>query len=224
MPYLLCLETSGDICSVALSKGDLLICEVNSTKDFSHSENITIFIQECLVNAHINIKELNAVVISSGPGSYTGLRIAASVAKAICYAHNIPLIAIDSLTALVFGMDDKDIGDFIVPIIDARRMDVYFTIFDTLRNRISEIEFNTLEESFLKDKNKIYTFIGSGVDKLQTTGWFSNSIFLDKAESASNLIKPAMLKYVMKDFEDLKIFSPFYLKNPNITISKKQLI
>ena len=224
MAYFLCLETSGDICSVCISKDLVMLSEVSSTKDFSHTKHITIYIQQCLQKASLKINDIHCVVISGGPGSYTGLRVAASTAKALCYSLNIPLIAIDSLTALASSVESINKELLIVPVIDARNNNAYSCVFDFGIQKLKDIDFIKLSDDFLSDYEANFVFIGSGVNVLKQNGWYTQHDLIMKDETAINLIKPAFIKYLDKDFEDYKLFSPFYLNNPNITTSRKQLI
>src|SRR5690554_4655288 len=144
--YILNIETSTKNCSVALAKnGNTVIIKEIAEQNFSHSEKLHLFIDEVLKQAGIPYKELAAVALSKGPGSYTGLRIGASTAKGLCFALDIPLIALDSLTALARQVTSKD--GLIVPMIDARRMEVYTAIFDENYNKKSEIQALIIDET-----------------------------------------------------------------------------
>jgi tRNA threonylcarbamoyladenosine biosynthesis protein TsaB len=224
MAHFLCLETSGDICSVCISRDLQILSDLHSPRDFSHTQHITIYIERCLEMASLSLKDINCVVISRGPGSYTGLRVAASAAKALCFSLDIPMISIDSLSALAYSAGDVMEGKHIVPLIDARNNNAYTAVFDADRNILREISFEKLSEDFVKDFEGDYLFVGSGAKTLKDNGWYGNSDFIMEEERASNLIVPAFHKFQKQDFENYKIFSPFYLNNPNITSSKKQLI
>lgn len=145
MAYLLCLETSGTNCSISIIKNQELISyKEQNTSEFSHSENLHIFIEETLKNANIKPSDLSAIAVSSGPGSYTGLRIGVSSAKGLCFALNIGLIAIPTLSILAENI--KKINDFqyIIPMIDARRMEVFSAVFDKEKTntKYSSRDFN----------------------------------------------------------------------------------
>ncbi len=224
MAYFLCLETSGDICSVCVTNDLEILAELQSLKDFSHTQHITIYIEQCLKIASMALKDINCVVISGGPGSYTGLRVAASVSKALCFSLDIPLISIDSLTALAYSAGNIKEGSLIVPLIDARNSNAYTAVFDAERNILKDISFEKMNEDFMKDFDAEFIFVGSGAKTMKDNEWYRNSEFVIEEERASNLIVPAFKKYQRQDFENYKIFSPFYLNNPNITSSKKHLI
>ena len=140
---ILCLETSTSVCSVALNESCCTLALRESEKQNAHSEKITTFIKEVMDTASIDYPQLDAVAVSKGPGSYTGLRIGVSTAKGICYAADVPLMAIDTLEAMAYGMKEKlgsQIGknDLLIPMIDARRMEVYAAIFDANLNKIED--------------------------------------------------------------------------------------
>lgn len=188
-------------------------------RDFSHSKNITIFIKTCLEEAKVEMRQLSAISVSSGPGSYTGLRVGASAAKALCLSLNLPLIAVDSLSALSYGIDNDQKKD-IVSLIDARRNDVYFAKFDFNKNFISEISLRTCDNVFL-DNIKGSIICGNGCSKISQ---FTEDYYLELAHlevQATFLRVPSFLKFDKKLFEDLVSFSPMYLGAPNITSPSK---
>lgn len=224
MALFLCLETSGDICSVCITRDLEILSEVHSSSDFSHTQHITIYIEQCLKDALCSLKDINCVVISGGPGSYTGLRVAASVAKALCFSLDIPLISVDSLSAIAYGVSNVKKGSLIIPVIDARNQNAYSAVFDDALNKVKGIHFVKISEDFMKDYEADFIFAGSGIKILKDNGWYANSSFIYEEEKASNLIEPAFKKFQQQDFENYKIFSPFYLNNPNITSTKKRLI
>ncbi len=221
---LLLIDTSTDICSVAIGNENGILGERNSPKDFSHSEVVTIFISDCLHLSNLKLNDIDAVAIASGPGSYTGLRISASVAKGICFGNDIPLIAIDSLTSLAYSAT-PEAGELIIPFIDARRMDVYTATYDSDYQVVSEMEKQQVNEQFIeKLKGQKINFCGDGVEKCTTLFSELTYKFGVKTPSATYLLKPAIDKFLSKNFENLDYFSPQYLNKPNITTSKKSLI
>ena len=135
MSYILHLETSTQQCSVALAKDGRCISKKKLlTENFSHSEKLHLFIQDVINKAGIVISDLEAIAISKGPGSYTGLRIGVAAAKGLCFALDLPLIAINSLTIMVQPFFDKKDFDFLIPMLDARRMEVYTSVFNKRQN------------------------------------------------------------------------------------------
>ena len=170
---ILCLETATPTCSVAITDGVATLAHRECKGQNAHSEKITIFIKEVMDEVGIDYSQLNAVAVSKGPGSYTGLRIGVSTAKGVCYAAGLPLMAIDTLEAMAYGMrqklgDQVQPGDLFVPMIDARRMEVYCAVFDANLNRVKDTEAVVVDEhSFnaLLDGHRLWLF-GDGAPKL----------------------------------------------------------
>ena len=215
MAYILNIETATTNCSVSLSKdGETLVLKEDNSLNYSHAESLHVFIDEVLKTASLELSQLNAISVSKGPGSYTGLRIGVSAAKGLCYALNIPLISVDTLQSLAHQVLCED-DAVIVPMLDARRMEVYSAIYDSKYVKIRDTEAQILnEDSFKKylEKHKVH-FIGNGVDKLKTLIAHSNAIFLgDKLPSASEMGLLAYDKYKKNDIEDVAYFEPYYLK------------
>ena len=170
MALILQIETSTEICSVALSnKGELLTC-CESTESNSHTEILTLLISRCMMDAGVKFSQIDAVAVSDGPGSYTSLRIGVATSKGICYAIGCPLIAISSLNTLIHGIPKEMVGtnDYLFPMIDARRMEVYMSTYDDQCNNVDAAKAVILDgESFsayLKDNNKIH-LCGNGARK-----------------------------------------------------------
>ncbi len=215
MALILNLETATKTCSVSLAQNGKNIFTKEITEEhFSHAENLNIFIQDVLKSAGKNLKELDAVAVSEGPGSYTGLRIGASTAKGLCYALDIPLIAINSLKSLAALTDKK--CDLICPMFDAMRMEVYATVYDQSLIEIQKTEALIIDEnSFadLLDQNSIL-FVGPGANKCKDIIKSANAHFdLQTAVSARGMCELAEEKFRSKKFEDLAYFEPFYLKD-----------
>jgi tRNA threonylcarbamoyladenosine biosynthesis protein TsaB len=211
MATLLHLETSTKVCSVALSKdGELLAIEESEEAGYSHGENLTVFIERVLEKAHISMKELNGVSVASGPGSYTGLRIGVSTAKGLCYSLKIPLIAIDSLTALA-ALDESNQTK--CAVIDARRMEVYNCFFDAQGNKLKEISADIIDENSYREFEP-FTYFGDGAAKLEEV-WKDRdcTINTEIKSSAKGQVKLAYQKFQQSDFEDVAYFEPFYLKD-----------
>lgn len=215
MPTILCLETSGKNCSVALFEDMTQISLIEEqTEHFSHSENLHIFIERILEQTAIS--RIDAVAISAGPGSYTGLRIGTATAKGLCYAWNIPLIAISTLRILAEkAMACSADFSYCIPMIDARRMEVFTTVYDATMQSIEEERAEILTEaSFYNylEKGKI-VFLGDGSDKFQEICNHPNAHFITKQfPSAKDMGALAFIKYKEKNFENLAYFEPFYLK------------
>ncbi|HEY5688744.1 MAG TPA: tRNA (adenosine(37)-N6)-threonylcarbamoyltransferase complex dimerization subunit type 1 TsaB [Yeosuana sp.] len=215
MAIILNIETATTNCSVSLSKeGKTIIAKEDYDKGYSHAERLHVYIDEVLKKGQIQANQLDAIAISKGPGSYTGLRIGVSAAKGLCFALNIPLISISTLEALAHQV--KECDGFIVAMLDARRMEVYSAIFDSNYNQIRETQAEILsEDSFSKylEQGKVY-FIGNGVEKSKTLLSHPNAVFIDdKLPSAKEMGILANHKYKISDFEDVAYFEPYYLKD-----------
>ena len=221
---ILCLETATPSCSVALvHNSEILACE-EDPKGQNHSEKITLFIDSVMKKAGISYNQLDAVAVSMGPGSYTGLRIGVSTAKGICYAVSKPLIAVETLHAMAFGglsvisterSERRNL--LLIPAIDARRMEVYAAIFDENVNKIKDTEAVIIDgNSFadLKKDHHLYLF-GDGADKCAEL--FANddkiTVIKDFYCSAKYMNTIAQQKFNNKDFVDVAYFEPFYLKD-----------
>lgn len=222
--FILCIDTGTDKCSIAICNETHVLAQRNSDRDFSHASIITVYIQQCLTELSIVMKDLAAVALSSGPGSYTGLRVGASTAKGICFAMDIPLIAIDSLTSLAYGVGQSHRGN-IVALIDARRMDAYAAEYDYNHTLIKPMEKISIDDVFIDAlRDKSYIAVGDGVVKAASLLTGAGIALGPIASSAAYLRIPAFQKYVAHQFENLDYFSPMYLNQPNITVNKKKLI
>ena len=222
MSYILNIETATKNCSVALAKeGKTILCKEIAEEGYSHAERLHVFIEEIINEAGINLKDLVAIAVSQGPGSYTGLRIGVSAAKGLCYALNIPLIAVDTLQTLASKALITD--GLIVPMIDARRMEVYSAIFSSDLQKKREVLAEVIDEnSFVDLSDKLY-FIGDCNEKCKTVLTKENFNFLDeiKYPSANEMSALSFDKYQKSDTVDVAYFEPYYLKDFLITTSKK---
>ncbi len=224
MVFILNIETATKNCSVSISKdGETLLCKEIAELGYSHAEKLHVFIEELLVEANIKYTNLNAIAVSQGPGSYTGLRIGISAAKGLCYALDIPLIALDTL-AILAAQVHIDEG-LIIPMIDARRMEVYSAVFDAHHQKVIETQAEIITEDSFKDyKEKLY-LIGDSSEKCKT--FLSNSNFIFKEEikypSSKEMSLLSFEKYNIKDFVNVAYFEPLYLKDFIATSPKKQL-
>lgn len=214
--YILNIETSTKACSVSINCNGILInCKEIVSSGFSHSEKLLPFISQIIEKSKINMSDLAAVAVSMGPGSFTGLRIGVSTAKGICYALGIPLIAVSTLQAMAFGMTKKLKSDLYCPMIDARRMEVFSSIYDHKNNIVREIRADIVDPyiylDFLEDK---VLFFGDGASKCKTTINNPNAHFIDNIfPSAKDLGILGMEKFVKKDFDNVAYFEPNYLKD-----------
>ncbi len=219
MPLILSIESTTNICSVALSKNKKLITLKETDIDNSHSKLLSVFIEKIITENNLTVSDLDAIAVSKGPGSYTGLRIGVSLAKGLCYGANLPLISINTLKSLAFGYINK-IKKFqektlFCPMIDARRMEVYYSVFNIELEELILVAAKVITEnsfSEILNKNKVH-FFGNGAIKCQDIIKHKNAVFNDFDMSASFLSQLAYQKYLKKDFEDIAYFEPFYLKN-----------
>nr|NQU91169.1 tRNA (adenosine(37)-N6)-threonylcarbamoyltransferase complex dimerization subunit type 1 TsaB [Bacteroidota bacterium] len=224
MPTLLHIDTATQFCSVALSIGGRAI-EIRSTNEKNaHSKVITTFIDDVLKNASRTLGSLDAICISMGPGSYTGLRIGVSTAKGLCYAIDKPLIAVSTLQAMANGMTTKINGFqgnkneiLFCPMIDARRMEVYSAIYDKGLKEVRGIRAEIIEANSFSEymKGQAMVFAGDGAEKCKSLFLNQpNAVFLDDFEpSAAYMVSLAVEKYFIRKFEDVAYFEPFYLKD-----------
>jgi tRNA threonylcarbamoyladenosine biosynthesis protein TsaB len=216
MCWILNIDTSSSVCSVALAKNGRLISIRESEVQNSHASLCTIFTNEVIEEAGISFKELSAVAISEGPGSYTGLRIGTSVAKGICFAADIPLIAVPTLRAMTEEALEKypDKTALYIPMTDARRMEVYRAVYDHTGKELSPAKPEILDErSFTDyDENQLY-FFGNGSVKAQGLLKKTNSMFLNIfGNSAKNMLHLSQNFYNKKNFVHISSFEPKYLK------------
>lgn len=213
---ILYLETSSRNCSVAISDNGKLLCVSEEVSDnYKQSESLHTFVEWALEGAGISIKEIQAVSLGKGPGSYTGLRIGASSAKGFCYGLKIPLVAVNSLETMIEPFLAQNY-DYIIPMVDARRMEVYTAVYDGETGKeLSQTEAKILDEtSFEEFKDKKVLFVGDGAKKAQEILQLPNAEFNESIyPSAQYLVKKTLEKIENKEFEDIAYFEPFYLKD-----------
>ena len=209
------IETSSKNCSVAISDGEALLCLCEEvSENYKQSESLHSFVEWALEGAEISIKDIDAVCLGKGPGSYTGLRIGAASAKGFCYGLKIPLIAVNSLEIMIEPFLNQNY-DFVIPLVDARRMEVYTAVYDGISGEeLVPTEAKVLDEtSFQEFKDKKVLFVGDGASKTQEIVQLPNAEFNnDFYPSAKYLVKKTLEKIEKKDFEDIAYFEPFYLK------------
>ncbi|MGB0392862.1 MAG: tRNA (adenosine(37)-N6)-threonylcarbamoyltransferase complex dimerization subunit type 1 TsaB [Flavobacteriaceae bacterium] len=218
MPLLVHIETATKNCSVALSQqGTLIDCVELSKADYSHSEHLHDFIDQLLKRNNRAPEVLEGVVVDRGPGSYTGLRIGVATAKGLCYALNIPLVSIDSLSILAAAYTPKDEA-YILPVLDARRMEVYTTVFDATKKALQPVAAKIVTDASFQEELAVYpkiVVVGNAQEKVKT-------IFPEgsKFQYISDIVEPSAQAMVAlgtaafeaKKFEDIAYFEPFYLK------------
>lgn len=214
MTYILNIETSTKNCSVSLAlNGKSIAVKEIAEAGFSHAEKLHVFFEDILKENNLTFKNLSAIAISQGPGSYTGLRIGVSSAKGLCYSLDIPLIAIDTLQSLASQVKFDD--GIIIPMIDARRMEVYSAVFNRKQEKIRTVEAQIIDEnSFSNIEEKIYV-VGDCQEKLRTVLTKDNFVFLDAIiyPSAKEMCFLSYQKFQNDDFVDVAYFEPYYLKD-----------
>ncbi|KIO44558.1 tRNA (adenosine(37)-N6)-threonylcarbamoyltransferase complex dimerization subunit type 1 TsaB [Sanguibacteroides justesenii] len=228
MALILNIDTSTEICSVAIARDGKLLALKENDEGLNHSVLLGVYVDELLKENGIRAKELDAVAVSMGPGSYTGLRIGVSLAKGICFGTGKPLIAISTLKALAISVArNVDEEALFCPMIDARRMEVYSAIFNRNGEMIRDVRAEIIDPSSFSDwlvDHKIY-FFGNGSGKVKEVIVHPHARFVDRVvTSAVNMITLAEQKWEEKTFEDLAYFEPFYLKDFIATVPKKKVL
>lgn len=216
MALILSIETSTSICSVAIHEQGELLALAEIKEPGAHAEKLLLLVDELFKKAGLSFGDLDAVAVSQGPGSYTGLRIGVSTAKGIAYALEIPLIGINTLQAMAASQSVAP-GDYVVAVLDARRKEVYTQTFGDSLQELSPIEAVVLEEGVfasILEKGKVY-FVGDGVEKVKEEVKSANAMFIVDwaiSISAKNMGVLAFEKYARQEWEDLAYFVPNYLK------------
>lgn len=234
MALILCIETATEVCSVGLFRDEILLGIKESSDRNVHSAMLTTFIDEVLRSANTVFDDLDAVAVSMGPGSYTGLRIGVATTKGLCYAIEKPMIAVPTIQAMAVGINDRlknknhisgngmhqvDVNNIylVCPMIDARRMEVYCGLYDDKNREIREVRAEIIDEfsfqEFLADQTVV--FGGEGAEKCKSSlGNNPNALFIsDFKASARFMAVLAMEKFRLQQFENLAYFEPFYLKD-----------
>lgn len=220
MAIILLIETATKSCSVAVAQNGTVLVKKEIKEQNAHATAITLFIDEVISNAKLTYQQIDAVAVSKGPGSYTGLRIGVSTAKGLCYALNIPLIAVDTLQAMANGFvlhhNLNHSNALFCPMIDARRMEVYCALFNISGSQISKTEAKIIDPQSFNDilsHKKVY-FFGDGAAKcIDVLSAQSNAIILpDFINSAMDMSAVAHSKFIANQFEDTAYFEPLYLK------------
>jgi tRNA threonylcarbamoyladenosine biosynthesis protein TsaB len=204
LSFILNIETATKNCSVAIAKnGETIICKEIAEEGYSHAEKLHVFIEEIIAETGISVHDLAAVAVSQGPGSYTGLRIGVSAAKGLCFALNIPLIAVDTLQTLASQAKDSD--GKIIPMLDARRMEVYSAIFNAELEIERPILAEVIDENSFKDFTETLYFVGDCAEKCKPVLTNENFVFLEdvKYPSATAMSKISYDKFKISDTVDL---------------------
>ena len=214
MSIILNIETATKNCSVALAnEGKTIACKEIAEQNFSHAEKLHVFIEELLAENNLQFSDLNAIAVSQGPGSYTGLRIGVSSAKGFCYALNIPMIAIDTLQLLAKQIQIED--GIIIPMIDARRMEVFTAFYDKNHNQIRNTLSEIIDETSYQEITETIHLVGDGTEKFKNTLIDTKFVFHSDVvfPSANEMSQLSFDKYQIRDFVDVAYFEPYYLKD-----------
>ena len=241
MERIILIETSTALCSVALAEGGSVTAYRESSAPKAHASLTAVFIQEMLSERGLSLSDCDAVCVSMGPGSYTGLRVGVSTAKGLCFGSGKPLLAVGTLDTLVAqasvsseardvisseaeGRDEKSPYSFIIPMVDARRMEVYTAVFENGK-QITETAPAIIDESSFSEylEQGPCLFIGDGAGKCANVIKHPNATFCQCWPKASSMLEPALAAYRAGDFKDVAYFEPFYLKEFVATVSKKKM-
>ncbi|MBO0342621.1 tRNA (adenosine(37)-N6)-threonylcarbamoyltransferase complex dimerization subunit type 1 TsaB [Flagellimonas profundi] len=225
MAIILNLETATTNCSVSISNDDkVVVLQENNAANYSHSEQLHVFIKEALKEASLSFSDLDAVAISKGPGSYTGLRIGVSAAKGLCFSLDLPLISIPTLQSMAHQVQLEP-GEMVIPVLDARRMEVYSCVYDNNYQEIRETRAEVINEASFADYvsgKKVYV-LGSGAEKCRGALQHPNFVFNDSVvPSSKQMASIAFEKFKSNQFEDVAYFEPYYLKDFVLQQKKKK--
>lgn len=225
MARILNLETATTNCSVSISEGNDIVClKENNAINYSHSEQLHVFIKEALDEASLSFSDLDAIAISKGPGSYTGLRIGVSAAKGLCFSLDLPLISVPTLQSMALQVPIEE-GEAVIPVLDARRMEVYSSVFDNDHNEIRETKAEVITEDSFNEYSsfsKVH-IVGSGAEKCQEIMDRNNFHFNTSiVPSAREMAAISFRKFQQNVFEDVAYFEPYYLKDFVLQTKKKK--
>lgn len=230
MSRIILIETSTSLCSAALVENGKVICERVSDEPRAHASKTAPFVSEMLSEKGLKVSDCDAVAVSKGPGSYTGLRVGVSTAKGLCFGAGIPMISVGTLDTLVWqAIDGNMLPDgcrYIIPMIDARRMEVYTGIFTPDGTQVSPTVASIIDSESFREQlaEGPVLFIGDGADKCKGTLTNPNASFIQCCPKAASMLHPALKSLEDKKFEDVAYFEPFYLKEFITTVSKKKII
>ena len=229
MTRIILIETYTDLCSAALTEDGRTVSYIESSEPRKHASLTAVYIGKILEDNGLEVRDCDAVCVSMGPGSYTGLRVGVSTAKGLCFGSGIPLLAIGTMDVLAWQAIGENLLPegcrYIVPMIDARRMEAYTAVFDTEGNQIRETRPEIFSQDSFRDllsAGKVL-FIGDAAGKCSGVISHENAFFCNCCPKASSMSVPAMKEYKEKRFKDVAYFEPFYLKEFTATVSKKRL-
>lgn len=236
MALILNIETSTTVCSVSITLNGIVKGIKESNEEKTHAKLLTVFIDQLLKELNYKMDDFDAIAVSKGPGSYTGLRIGVSTAKGLCYAKDLPLIAINTLQGMANGMilkansNEITIDDFkdsvLVPMIDARRMEVYSAFFNSKGEFTRDVKAEIIDENSYQDilTNKKMIFFGDGSEKIKEIIKHKNAIFVSNVyPSSDSMASLSELAFQNNEFENVAYFEPFYLKDFVATVPKKNI-
>lgn len=229
MAKIILIETSTALCSVALAIDSQIVASRESSAPRAHASLVAPFVSEVLASQGLLVSDCDAVCVSEGPGSYTGLRVGSSSAKGLCFASGLPLLAVGTLDILASQAKEDGLlpegCKYIVPMIDARRMEVYTAVYNTDAQRLTTIEPQVITaDSFRKELSEgPVLFIGDGAQKCSQILASPGSYFAQVCPSASAMLRPAQREFEAGHWRNCAYFEPFYLKQYVATESKKKL-
>lgn len=235
MALIINLDTSTRICSVALASGHKLLGTRESRDEKSHSSRLSVFIDELLKENNLKVPDLDAIAVSTGPGSYTGLRIGVSTAKGLAYGSKIPLIGIGTLDALASGaLKNPEVHRILqenksarlCPMIDARRMEVYTALYSSRGKRVSRISATIVDENSFRENLDAgpVIFFGNGAGKCSSKIIHPSAVFIEGIETlAEYMITLSVKSWQQKRFENIAYFEPHYLKDFIATIPRSRI-
>lgn len=230
MPCILHIETATEVCSVAVSLDKEILFSREETKGPSHAVLLGVFVNEALIELRARNIKLDAVAVSCGPGSYTGLRIGVSEAKGLCYGLNIPLIAIGTLKVMAAAVAKSGVAKsdtLLCPMIDARRMEVYDAVFGSELSLVRDVHADIIDQGSFADLLAIHTivFFGNGADKCKAALTHAHALFLDGIyPKAVDMVDLADAAFAKHEFVDVAYFEPFYLKEFVATVPKNKVL
>ncbi len=229
MARIILIETSTALCSVALAEDGRIVAYKESETPRAQASLTAPFVKELLDAQGIGVRDCDAVCVSKGPGSYTGLRVGVSTAKGLCFGAGIPLIAVGTLDTLVYQADDEGLLPagcrYVVPMVDARRMEVYTAVFTPSGHQLTDTRPQVIEDNSFADllAEGPVLFIGDGAGKCREAIAHPNAHFVQCCPKASAMLRPAFAAWEARRFEDTAYFEPFYLKEFIATVPRKKL-